>query len=746
MQQTSKAYRTSMKKLVRNKSYLRVNLGVISQEAQKTAYVSDGTFTSYSNITAPLENIKVTRPYATFEQNYARVDGSMYFFPRTAQNYYNAGIVTESLTDGYIKISFKTLSLEIKGLTIDFGYSYPVDFTIETNNETVTFTDNDKQNFVTDHAFHGVNYLIFRATKMSGGVTRFRIQSILFGIGVSLDTDKIMKSSLKSYISPVAESLPTIDFSLTVANYDGEFDIENRDSAINFMEIGQDVRIYHSYTLDDGTLEEFQVASIVLKSWDADDTKANFVMVDKFNYMDDSYYKGIYYPNGIPLYDLAEDVLIDSKIDEYWIDPYLKTVIVHNPIPICTHREALQYIANAGRCVLNQNREGKIILKSSFIPDISVASDNVAAYGNVQAILTDSKKREYASMEKNFSKVNQTQYFFPRNQNYIDTRYISESFSDAGGNFSINPIISFTMEAAFTFYSLLLRFGTAYPETFIIHTYNNGELNGTHEVTETEQNMIVNLDFIDVDGIEIEFTKARPYNRVYLEYIEFGDETNYQILYHPDLYKTPKGIQLERVKEVQILRSILSYGKNQIELNNEAIQISQSQNSFKFEFGNAVHGLTCAVYEAEDDANGNSIISNYTVGITESGSYYCAVTFNNPPQNLTSVRLVIYGYEFMVATATHKFTLNSTGATQKWTNPLISTNVLANDLGEWMSKYYASDRDYELDYRGDPALDVNDLVFLENKYVDDMQVRIYEHTIDFNGVLRGAIKARKKVD
>jgi hypothetical protein len=746
MYQTSKAYRASMKKLVRNKSYLRVNLGVISQEAQKTAYVSDGTFTQYSNLTKPLENAPVTKPYATFEQNYSKVDRSMYFIPRTAQNYYNAGIVSESLMDRYIKISFKTLSLEIKGLTIDFGFSYPVDFTIETNNETVTFTDNDKQNFVTDHAFHGVNYLIFRASKMSGGATRFRIQSILFGIGISLDTDKIMKSSLKSYVSPVAESLPTIDFNLTVANYDGEFDIENKDSAINFMEIGQDVQIYHSYTLDDGELEEFQVASIVLKSWDADDTEANFVMVDKFNYMDNRYYKGVYDPNGMSLYNLAEEVLIDAKVSEYWIDPYLKTVTVYNPIPICTHREALQYIANAGRCVLNQNREGKIIIKSSFIPDVSVFSGNVAEFGNVQAILSDESKREYATFEQNFSKTNRTQYFFPRNANYMNTGYVSESFSDANGKFSMNPVIRFTMEAAFTFYSFLLRFGTAYPEAFTIRTYNNGTLNGTHVITETEQNMIVNLDFINVDSLEIEFTKARPRSRVYLEYVEFGDETNYHIMYHPDLYKTPKGRQLEKVKEVQILRSILTYGKNQIELNNEAVQISQSQNSFMFEFGNAVHGLTCGVYEVESDSSGNSIISSYTAQITERGSYYCVVTFNNPPVIPTSIRLVIYGYEFMVASSIHKFVLNSTGKTEKWTNPLISTNVLANDLGEWMSKYYASDREYELDYRGDPSLDVNDLVFLENKYVDDMQVRIYEHTIDFNGALRGAIKARREVD
>ena len=60
-----------------------------------------------------------------------------------------------------------------------------------------------------------------------------------------------------------------------------------------------------------------------------------------------------------------------------------------------------------------------------------------------------------------------------------------------------------------------------------------------------------------------------------------------------------------------------------------------------------------------------------------------------------------------------------------------------------MGDYLKADREYDLEYRGDPRIDTNDLVFLENKYVPDLLVRVYDHTLKFNGALAGTIKARR---
>ncbi len=78
----------------------------------------------------------MSEPYATCDEDYSTVDGSMYFLPRRRQDIVlNAGIVTEELS-GSILIRFP-IQYNIKGVTVEFGKAYPVDFTIESDNNTV---------------------------------------------------------------------------------------------------------------------------------------------------------------------------------------------------------------------------------------------------------------------------------------------------------------------------------------------------------------------------------------------------------------------------------------------------------------------------------------------------------------------------------------------------------------------------------------------------------------------------------
>uniref|UniRef100_UPI0032606B1E hypothetical protein n=1 Tax=Clostridium sp. NkU-1 TaxID=1095009 RepID=UPI0032606B1E len=156
------------------------------------------------------------------------------------------------------------------------------------------------------------------------------------------------------------EELPAIDFSLTVNNKNRAFDIENAESSVNFLEIGQDITVLYGQELDDGSVEWLPGATVQLKEWSADDEQMEFSATDRFDGMDGTYYKGLYRPEGISLYDLTVDVFSDAGVDfrTYWIDPYLKSVKVVNPMPVVSHKEALQLIANAGRCILYQDREG----------------------------------------------------------------------------------------------------------------------------------------------------------------------------------------------------------------------------------------------------------------------------------------------------------------------------------------------------------------------------------------------------
>lgn len=137
--------------------------------------------------------------------------------------------------------------------------------------------------------------------------------------------------------------------------------------------------------------------------------------------MTGKYHKGTYHPNGISLYALAEDVLTDAEVDprEYFIDPYLKKVTVQNPIPIVKHTEALQMIANAGRCIMTQDRRKKITLRSSFLPDVNANSENQTAFSRVENILMDDPVDAYAMGSRDFSTTDGSMYFLPENTEYL---------------------------------------------------------------------------------------------------------------------------------------------------------------------------------------------------------------------------------------------------------------------------------------------------------------------------------------
>ena len=99
MQYVSTEYREAMKQPARNKSYMRISLGLINQAAQTAAEVQPGGFTYFSDVGKPISEEKVSQVYATLEKDFSRVNQTMYFLPRAspAAAYYNAGIVTESL-------------------------------------------------------------------------------------------------------------------------------------------------------------------------------------------------------------------------------------------------------------------------------------------------------------------------------------------------------------------------------------------------------------------------------------------------------------------------------------------------------------------------------------------------------------------------------------------------------------------------------------------------------------------------
>lgn len=738
MQLVSKEYKEAMQLPFRNRAYIRVSIGVVNSDAQNNAVLDKETeLTYYSDGKKPFDGYTVSKPYATAEQNFSKVDGSMYFLPKETDgySYYNNGIVTHDIL-GAVYISFGGLvGLDIKGLTIDFGECYPTQFTIQSDSGTKSY-ENDKQLFTTEDSFDGTSYFIITPITMLGGQDRMRIYQMMFGIANTFSNDKVINCTLKDYVSPISETIPSMDVSLTVDNQDLYYSPDNPESAIAYMEIGQEVKVAFGYDVTgNGDIEWLPETTTFLNTWSADDVQAKFTATDRFYQLTDTYYKGLYRKSGITLYDLALDVLNDAGIEderEFYLDPYLKQITVYNPLPAVKHSEALQIIANAGRCALYEDRANKIHLKASFVPDMEVSVNNKTDYSRIDNLLKDNKKDAYAIASNDFSRVDGSLFFMPKDGSYKETGYVSNSIADADGNFTENPVITVTLESGFTAFGMIINFRNVAPQEFVIRTYYLSVLQDTYTVQNPDAEYITDYQFNDFDKMEIEFTKGHPNARITIDNILIGDVTDYRLTRARDLMDNPTGTRQEKIKMISVKKT--NYRESQEgfkELITEKVTLTEEMEHTVY-FSIASYGFKASVKD-------NSSIG---VQIVDSSNYFVTVKFSKATAG-TEIELVIQGYEYVADESYYRVTHNPNGQEIEWSNPLISTDEQAKDLEEWIATYYLGDVDYDISWRGDPRVEANDLFYLELKNREDALIRSYQNELSFNGSWSGSMKARK---
>lgn len=737
MQKVSKAYKESMKSSLRERAYIMISFGLVNQEAQAKATVDNGSYAYYSNKDNIFgEHIDDT-VYATLEEEFTKVDGSMFFLPRATEGgrYYDTGIVSDKLVSEArceVVISLNTIATDFKGLTINFGENYPVDFDIVgSTGQTIEFRGNTKSKWSTEEVLENTTYIKLVFYKMKNPQSRLRIYSIMFGYGLVYYNDSVMSSSLDSYVSPIGADVPQFDFSVTLKNYDHYFNVDNPNSAINYLETGQEMDIMYGYQPPGSdTIEWIQGNHLWCSEWESDDNTATIRCQDIFRNMDGEYVKGLYSAAGKSYYTLAEEILKDAGISEYYIDPRLKKLYSNNPIPRVKYKEALQIIANACRCVLTQSRDGKVQIKSNFMPSASIATNGEETYSNAANVLTDTPKVEYATLAGNYTPTDGTMFFLPRNgKAALTTGYVSKEISGVNGTFTKNPVVTITMEAIRAYYGLKLVFGTALPAAFTIRTYKGGEPVNEYPVEKDEisTTSIILRDFDDFDVMKIEFTKtAEPYNRIVLNYFSLSDVVDFT-MNRRDMTSSPKAIKQELIKEVIV--PCYTYQENNREEN------------LVYEDIDVVAGEV-ETYYIQDPSYGYKVKLDEVEGkatVVAWGNYFVTIKFNVTG----SFKLEVQGYRYKIVEKYATVSLNARGKTVKWKNPLISNTTMANELAAWLADYYTAGIEYEYDTRGNPELDATDIVYQENEFHDGMRVNIYRHTVNFKQAFSGRVTARR---
>ena len=366
---------------------------------------------------------------------------------------------------------------------------------------------------------------------------------------------------------------------------------------------------------------------------------------------------------------------------------------------------------------------------------MEAASDNEAYFSNAAAVLDHTEKDIYALPGQGHTGADGTVYFLPRQAEgavYLNTGYISEAVAGTDGLFADNPTVGMTMEAAYKCFGLTLEFGRNWPDTVVFHAYYNHTLMEDYTVSGLTQTYVVSHEFPEFDYLVLEFTKGCPNNRVTLDNITFGDSTDYVLEYGVELTKTPKGTQLARVRELQVIRTLFGLSAEEPkELVRETIAVTEQDNQYTFYLTNPSYGFSVAITEPSE---------GQTATILSSSAYYVTVGLTGI---VGATEVAVMGKEYITTRTKVSRQLNPTGSLETWENPLVSSTLHAANLADWIGDYLKSDREYDLSYRGEPRMDANDIAFLENKYVPDLLIRVTDHTLKFNGGLSGTIKARR---
>ena len=727
MQIVSKAYKKHIRDQLRDRGYMMISFGVINQKAQAKARV--GTHDNYYPLTREGELYKIfsqtsedlLSTYAALEEDFSPVDRSYLFPPRVNERANYTGIISENtIANGVfrLEINLGKTPFSYKGFTIDFGESYPKRISLTTDTGKTIEGTLTSGLYKTEEVFTEVRTITITVLEMVKPQTRVRIRSVLIGYGLLYTNTNIIDSSLNSYSSPIGAECPQIDFSVTLNNRDRYFDVDNPNSAINFLEIGQELKVLYGYQVGDG-IEWINGATLACSGWESDEHITRLKATDRFRKLDMIYEET---DNGQPrqltttkIVKVLESAGLSS--DDVELDPWfkIKTPRITNPIPRVKVREALQLIANASRAILSIDRDGKLSLKTRFKPTISVHEQNIAKWGNVQNIYGRKKAtREYAILYDDAVTVDGRQKFYPRNEADL----IKSETGFATVITSPNSFIGLELDVERKYYGLYIEFGDALPSSMDILAVSSDKSRETITITNIEKIMTIPLEFKAFMGLLIVLNGEY----VTVNNIKLGNETDFTIGKW-DMLSSPKAIKQELVKEIVV----------------ECYQY------------NLTNPISTPLLSSEQEVTAGTTTtvttSDYSVGVNipaENTEWVELVTDSPFAKTLRfkksgKVKLNLTTSRIPLTILTVTKTLNREGKTITVRNPLIGTIEEATNLAEWLADYYKVKITYEYDTRGFPELDVNDYIFQENDYAEDMQSEVTHTTLTFNGAWKREI-------
>ena len=381
MQEVSQAWKEAQLQNIVPMSYIQLSYNITDPDAQADASTS-GETTSYGKPEQAGNLLDKTYGlYATLEHNQWVLDGSREIYedvPIQDTGYISPTICNQDAifeSRPVLSINFTGVHENlIAGLTITWSPTLDEcarDFKITAYNgtnivATTTVTDNTDNITVVDIEMINYDRIDIEVIEWCLPLKRARMEQVVLGLEALFDKTDLIGYTHEQYADILTGDLPKNSIVFELDNVNQKYNPDNPQGLYKYLLERQEIKVKYGYKLGN-TIEWVEAGVFYTSEWNAPQNgiTAQFTARDLLEFMTDKFTTT---STSITLYNLALEALtlahlpVNADGSVKWIlDESLKDVTITIPKEFdYTIAEVLQLVANAGRCVIYQDRIGTL--------------------------------------------------------------------------------------------------------------------------------------------------------------------------------------------------------------------------------------------------------------------------------------------------------------------------------------------------------------------------------------------------
>ena len=746
MKSVSNAYKASMKAMLRNRSYVRITFGNVDTTAATDGEWESNGAASISEFETVDYAYQYGDTYAALELNRWALDGKTLIVPtgEAVQDGFISSLMSDAegnfSTPPVITREF-SLKHIFPGLTLTFDtrqQEWPLEVTADfylngevVDTQTVSITSVQTTISTTATEVDKVTITFDRCLPYR----RPRLENVLYGLNVQFVNKDIVSTQQKHDVDPLSRRLPTETMQFTILDYEHKYDPDNPAGIYAYVDKNSPIEIQFGYELPDGSVEWLKPDNYVLNAKpSAQNNQATFNGTGLIGSLTGTFYKSKL--GSKSLYNMAEEVLLDAGLtlteqgaNPWEIDEALKDMFTTAALPIDTHMNCLQLIAHAACCRLYTDDDNIIHIRPFGVTVIGIYNGVWADNGHVWFSEWDTidkgntAENTYATFELNrWTLGGENQIILP-DSNAGQRGYISEAITGADGSFSNPPVFTKTFDVPHDLPVLAIRFDTVldeFPGSVQVKYYHNEILLDTQTVPVDSVEVYVSSNLaIECTKIEVTMIGNLPYRRARVTKVYYR-ETDFTLDF------TSIGENSQKISKIDELKSV-SVARYSYTASNDASTLFEgttTETELHVEFSGLAQDVQISV-------SGGTLVSSNIYAraadlVLSSGTKTVTIT----GKTLTENSVVV------------SYPVAQSGEIDKEENPLITNDTMCQALANHVKSYLQMRNTYEASYRGNPEMEVGDIIGLQTLYTDEMDALILVDEITFDGSLSGKMTVK----